>query len=114
MPISIGYKLAAGAVVAAGIGIYLFGKRPMPTPSANTPMPGVGPASPPRSPWASPPPSAFLATGPVTRSLSAWEKSVLSAYYRPDLLERAILHIGQWESSGASSDADFAALTRGR
>jgi len=102
MTIPLGYKLAAGAVVVTGIGLYLWGKEreaQIVAQAASPPgvlPPGTESTGPAVSAWNAPPPSAFLTAGSVTRTLTDWEKSVLSAYYRPELLAAAILHLGQW------------------
>jgi hypothetical protein len=101
MPVPFEYKLAVGVVLAAGAGLYLWGKRREARVVAEAAAPpGVRPPDTPTGPtlsaWDSPPPSAFLTAGAVTRTLTNWEKSVLSAYYRPELLGVAVLHLGQW------------------
>lgn len=116
MPIPLGYKLAAGAVVATGIGMYLWGKRresravaQAASPPGVIPQDDEGPA-PVLSAWDSPPPSAFLTAGSVTRELTSWEKAVLSAYYRPELLAVAVLHLGQWGQWRGGSPAPAGAV----
>ncbi len=120
MTIPIEYKIAAGAVVLAGVGFYWWSKHREAQIVAQAALPpGVlpepEPPSPVDSPWNHPPPSAFLMSGPVARPLTDWEKSVLSAYYRPELLGIAILHIGQWgqwDAAPAPEGAVAATLDR--
>ncbi len=116
MTIPFGYKLAAGAVIATGAGLYLWGRRqPVLVVAAKGALAPPAPPSavPKRSAWDDPPPSAFVLSPPVARPLTNWEKSVLSAYFRLDFLASAVIHIGQWGESGAPPNADFAAVTRG-
>lgn len=117
MAIPLGYKLAAGAVVATGIVIYLRGRRAASPVAAAAEEalqpPSALPAAPARSAWSDPPPSAFVLSPPVARSLTHWETEVLSAYYKPDFLATAVIHIGQWAEAGVPAGADYAAVTRG-
>ncbi len=98
MTVPLGYKLAIGAVLAGGIVALIWARRAN---AAAFTVP-AGPARPVNPDWDSPPAAAFLPSAPVTRPLTTWEKTILAPYYRPELLAIAILHIGQWSTSGAT------------
>lgn len=98
-----GYKLAVGALFAVAGGLWLWTKffaRGVTTtvPSGTITRPPEEDASTVAAfAWNAAPSSAFAPSAPTSRGLTGWEKSVLAAYFRPDLLDVAVIHLGQWD-----------------
>jgi hypothetical protein len=110
MTVPLGYKLAAGGIVAAGV-LMLFWEKASANQVASS-FPETLPSDPEPQPQLPPPPPRPIPGGPGTRPLTSFEKQTLAPYIPQIDLDSAILHVGEMPFY-ADWAIDASAITRG-